>query len=367
MIGALGAAVVLLLACSEGQDPTVEVPGEEQGRAAPTTSTPATPTTPSSTTSTIPPRRGSGQPVVIAFAGDINFEGEMADRLAADPTAAVGPFSALLSSADVAVGNLETALGEGGTPDPKDFTFQAPGTAVDALRAAGFDTVSMANNHGMDFGEEGLAESLAIKNTQPDAFIIGIGANEDEAYAPFTVVVKGQQIAVIAATQVLDDHLIPRWTAGPAQPGLASAKRVDRLVAEVAEARVTHDTVIVYLHWGIETQTCPSGAQQTLAQQLVDAGADAVVGGHAHRLQGGGRLGTAFVHYGLGNFVFGARSAESARTGVLLLTMTGRDVDAYQWVPGRISGRVPHPLEGAEADEALGHWNGLRDCTNLAA
>src|SRR5690606_4017424 len=111
--------------------------------------------------------------------------------------------------------------------------------------------------------------------------------------------VRGHRIAVLAATQVLDSHLIEEWTAGPGKPGLASAKRVDRLVEAVRAAAAGADTVVVFLHWGIETHTCPAPRQQELAHALVEAGADIVVGGHAHRLQGGGRLGDAVVHYGL--------------------------------------------------------------------
>ena len=188
----------------------------------------------------------------------MNFEGALRNRLDADPSTAVGPFAEVLSGADLAIGNLETAIATGGTRADKRFTFRAPANAIDALRAGGFDAVSMANNHGMDFGAGGLAETLAVKRAQADGFVIGIGGDEDEAFAPFRAEVRGQRVAVIAATQVLDDNLIDSWTATATQGGLASAKRVDRLVAEVRAARATSDTVVVFLHWGVETETCPT-------------------------------------------------------------------------------------------------------------
>jgi poly-gamma-glutamate synthesis protein (capsule biosynthesis protein) len=303
--------------------------------------------------------------VTIAFAGDINFEGAMGTRLARDPQSAIGPFTDVLSSADIAVGNLETALGTGGSPENKDFTFQAPPSAVDALRAGGFDVVSMANNHGRDFGPDGLEESLAIKEAQPDRLIIGIGRNDAEAYAPFTTTIRGQRIAVIAATQVLDGELIDSWTATPTHPGLASAKRVDALVAAVQQARANADTLVVYLHWGIERNDCPSDVQKTLAQQLVDAGADIIIGGHAHRVQGAGMLGNAFVGYGLGNFDFTAVGAGAEKTGVIQVTVTGRHIDKYEFIPGTIRGAVATPLADNDAQVALDYWNGLRACTGL--
>jgi poly-gamma-glutamate capsule biosynthesis protein CapA/YwtB (metallophosphatase superfamily) len=348
-------------------DPAVAPASTAPTTSVPTTSAPTTSVPPTTTTTEPRGELGSGETVTIAFAGDSYFEGVLRTRLDTDPATAVGPFAEVLGRADLAVANLETALGEGGTPAPKDFVFLAPATAVDALRAAGVDVASMANNHGMDHGEIGLQQSLAIKRAQPDGFLIGIGEDEDEAFAPYTTEVKGQRIAVIAATQVLDSSLLDLWTAGPDKFGLASAKRVDRLVAEVERARAVSDTVVVFLHWGIETHTCPSGDQQVLAQALADAGADIIVGGHAHRIQSAGRLGDALVGYGLGNFLFKENSAEGARTGVLEVDVTGRRIDGYRWVPGRIADSVPYPLDGAEADEALAYWNELRGCTNLAA
>lgn len=308
---------------------------------------------------------GSGRPVTIAFAGDVGFEAEMAERLAADPATALGPMAEVLSSADLAVVNLETAITERGTPAPKAFTFRAPPSALAALAAAGVDVASMANNHGVDFGPVGLQDSLAAERATGFP-LVGIGADEGEAYAPFLADVGGQRVAVIAATQVLDSSLVEAWTATETQAGLASAKRVDRLVAEVRAVRARVDTVVAYLHWGIELETCPSDVQRTLARQLVDAGADVVVGGHAHRLQGGGRLGTALVHYGLGNFAFYAGSREGARSGVLVVTVTGRRIDGYRWVPAEIRGRVPYPLAGAAAAASLDRWESQRACTGLA-
>ena len=358
LVAGSGAAVVLL----RGDDDPSAVGSDAtpSSSAAPSTDAPTT-----GPPTTRDPVLGNGETVTIAFGGDTNFEAAAGERLAADPASVLAPFAGVLSGADLAVVNMETAIGTGGSPVPKEFVFQAPPEALEAYRAAGIDVVTAANNHGMDFGVESLRETLAAE--QATGFpIVGIGADEAEAYAPFITEIRGQRIAVIGATQVLDDSLIASWTAGPTQPGLASAKRVDRLVQAVAEARAAADTVVVYLHWGVETQTCPTTNQQELAGALVDAGADVVVGTHAHRLQGGGRLGGAVVHYGLGNFGFQANSAEGARTGVFVVTVTGRRVDGYQWVPGRIVDHQPRLLEGAEAEAALAHWEGLRGCTGLA-
>ena len=307
---------------------------------------------------------GSGKPVVLAFGGDVHFEGILATKLAASPSTMLAPIAPVLGQADLAVVNLETAVTDRGSAAAKTFTFRTPATAFAALRGGSVDVASMANNHGLDYGGAGLRDSLAAAKRYRLP-VVGIGRDDRQAYAPYRRTVDGQRIAVIGATQVLDDHLVSAWTAGPRKPGLASAKDVPRLLRAVREARRTSDTVVVFLHWGIELMGCPSSDQRTLARQLTRAGADVVVGGHAHRLQGAGRMGGALVSYGLGNFVWYGTSELSTRTGVLLVTVTGRRVDRYRWVPARIVDGVPRPLAGAEARREASSWRALRRCTGL--
>ena len=303
-------------------------------------------------------------PVVLAFGGDVHFEGVLESKLAVSPAGVLDPIEPVFRGADLAVVNLETAVTNEGAPASKTFAFRTPATAFAALRGGGVDVASMANNHGLDYGVQGLRDSLAAARRYRFP-VVGIGLNAKQAYRPFRRTINGQRIAVIGATQVLDDHLISTWTAGPGKPGLASAKDVPRLVQEVRAARRTSDTVVVYLHWGIELEQCPSSDQRTLARQLVAAGADVVVGGHAHRLQGAGRLGKALVGYGLGNFVWYGTSELSTQTGVLLVTVDGRRVLGYRWAPARIVDGVPHPLEGAERRSEISSWRRLRGCTGL--
>ena len=92
-----------------------------------------------------------------------------------------------------------------------------------------------------------------------------------------------------------------------------------------------------------------------------------MIGGHAHRLQGAGLFGTTFVGYGLGNFDFAAVGSGAEKTGVIQVTMTGRHVDRYEFVPGVIRGSVAQPLAGDAAAAAVDGWNALRPCTGLAS
>jgi hypothetical protein len=308
--------------------------------------------------------RADGEPVVLGFAGDVHFESTIGTELRSGPRLVLTSIAPVLEQADLAVVNLETAVTTSGSPARKLFVFRAPPSALAALAAGGVDVASMANNHGMDYGEAGLRDSLAAAK-QYGFPIIGIGLNDKQAYRPYRRTVNGQRVAVIAATQVLDDELISAWSAGPHKPGLASAKDVPRLLRAVRQARATSDTVVVFLHWGVELAQCPSRIQRTLAKQVVAAGADVVVGGHAHRLQGAGRMGGALVDYGLGNFVWYGSSELSTRTGVLLVTTDGRHVLGYRWEPARIVNGTPRPLVGAERRAAISSWKSLRSCTGL--
>ena len=305
-----------------------------------------------------------GKPVVLAFAGDVHFEGVLSAKLAANPDGMLDAIAPVLGKADLAVVNLETAVTDTAAPAAKRFVFRTPPSAFRALRGGGVDVASMANNHGMDYGEAGLRDSLAAARKYRFP-VIGIGLDDDQAYRPYRRTINGQRIAVIGATQVLDDELISAWTAGPGKPGLASAKDVPRLLRAVRQARATADTVVVFLHWGIELQQCPSPDQRTLARQLVAAGADVVVGGHAHRLEGAGRMGKALVDYGLGNFVWYGTSELSTQSGVLVVTVDGRRVLGYRFEPARIVDGTPHPLIGAERRGAISSWRSLRRCTGL--
>jgi poly-gamma-glutamate capsule biosynthesis protein CapA/YwtB (metallophosphatase superfamily) len=359
-LGAVGLLVVVVGFVVTGSD----AGSVSDGAATPIAADPpaATATSPA----TAARRLGSGQAVTFAFGGDIHFEKRIAQVLDTNPGAVLAGVRPVLAAADVAMANLETAITTRGTPAPgKEFTFRAPPQAFTALAAGGLDVVSVANNHGLDYGPVGLTDTLAAAHAAGFP-VVGIGNNAAEAFAPWTTTVKGQRIAVFGVTHVLDDNLRSAWTATDARPGLASAYETDRLVAAIRTARAEADTVVVYIHWGTEGQTCPNGAQPGMARTLVGAGADIVVGGHAHRLQGAGRMGEAFVAYGLVNFVFYQDSGPATDTGVLTVTATGTRIDSAAWHPAKLVGQLPRTLQGTAATAATTAWNGLKACTGLS-
>jgi poly-gamma-glutamate capsule biosynthesis protein CapA/YwtB (metallophosphatase superfamily) len=300
--------------------------------------------------------------ITLAFAGDVNFAGRTA-RLLAGPATAFGPVAAVLRPADFAAVNLETAVTGGGTPQPKTYHFRAPPAAFTALRAAGIDLVTMANNHVLDYGAAGLADTLAAARAARFPYA-GIGTSAAAAWAPYVRTINGVRFAVVGVSQVAE--LASSWVATPGRPGEANAIDLPRTLAAVRAARRLAPVVIVFMHWGTEGQACPDQAQLALAPQLAAAGASIIIGAHAHMLQGSGWLGRTFVAYGLGNFLWWERSYSTA-TGVLELTIHPHAPLTARFIPAVVSGTgQPIPDRGAAARRAAAHYASLRACARLA-
>jgi nucleotide-binding universal stress UspA family protein len=303
--------------------------------------------------------------VTLAFAGDIHFERHLRELLGKRPLAALGPILWTLRDADLTMVNLESAITLRGTPEPKDYHFRTSPAALDLLAGAGVDVVSLANNHAIDYGRVGLRDTLAAVRGSPIP-VLGIGENRRAAFRPYEVKVRGTDIAFLAATS--EPERARAWAAGPNRAGIATAleRRPQALLAAVRRAASENDVVVVYLHWGTELVSCPTGNQPAIARALARAGADVVVGTHAHVLLGSGWLGRTYVNYGLANFIW--YHNVRAESGILELRIEDGEVVGDTWHPARIlpSG-VPAPLKGAAAEAARQDWRQLRGCAGLTA
>ncbi|HEY3672990.1 MAG TPA: CapA family protein [Acidimicrobiia bacterium] len=323
--------------------------------------------------------RGNGNAVTFAFAGDVNFpevwdteDGPpptappLAEQVRADPHHVLDAIAPVLSDADLTMVNVETAItGSGEAVAGKNYHFRSPAQTFEALKSAGVDVVNMANNHSLDYGPGGLQDTFAAIDAAKLP-VTGLGRDADAAYRPYRTTIKGQRIAILSASDWLEPALVDSWSASDAQPGIAFSIDRTRLLAEVQKVRPEVDTLVVFLHWGTEETWCASGEQQDLASALLRAGADIIVGSHAHRVFGAGKVGPALVAYGMGNFVYWREDGESGRSGVLKVTATGREVDDYAWVPARITNGVPVPETGDAASTDLAEWNARRGCSGLS-
>jgi poly-gamma-glutamate synthesis protein (capsule biosynthesis protein) len=244
----------------------------------------------------------------LAAVGDINLDRAPAYIITttgdlAYPLSLVKP---VFDAADYTIGNLETALGDVGEPAAKRYPFRSPPEAAQALALGGVDLVSLANNHAQDYGPEALLQGIGLLR-EAGVATVGGGANEAEAYAPHITDVNGLRVAFLGYVHVpieaVTNFDTQSWTATADAPGLAWADP-ERIKADVAAVRPSADLVVVILHSGYEYIEEPSEPQVAAARAAVDAGADLVVGHHAHILQGIHRYGDGVIVYGLGNFLF---------------------------------------------------------------
>lgn len=267
------------------------------------------------------------------------------------------PFANVASyfhEADFVVGNMESALGTLGAPAAKSYPFQAPPEAANALALAGIDVVSLANNHGMDYGPEALLDAIQLLNNANVA-PIGAGANFDEAHAPYITEVNGLSLALfgyldvpVEARSAFDTET---WTATATEPGLAWAN-ADEIHADITAVKDQVDLVIAVLHSGYEYIEEPSEEQVTAAKAAIDAGADIVIGHHAHILQGIEFYNDGVIIYGLGNFAFDIDG--DPNTAILNVWLDKNGVRNLELIPAIVdSGGQPRIANETEAKSIL--------------
>ena len=248
---------------------------------------------------------------VFAFTGDINFAEDWytTDYMEQQENGILDCFSedllTDLRQADVLLMNNEfTYVKENrGAPLPgKAYTFRAEPEMVQLLSEFGADIVSLANNHTYDYGEIGLLDTMSYLNEAGIPYV-GAGKDIDEASKIVYYVVNGRKVAIISATQI---ERTTRYTkaATEEEAGVFKALDPDLFLKTIKKAKSNSDYVIAVVHWGTEGALTPDASQCRLAKLVAEAGADVIIGGHPHRLQGAGFVENVPVAYSLGNFWF---------------------------------------------------------------
>lgn len=250
---------------------------------------------------------GQDRMVHIAAVGDIMLDRSLGAAL--ENGYLEYPFAetaAELQRADITIGNLESALGTSGQAAAKRYPFRAPPEAAQALAMAGFDIMSLANNHAADFGNEALLQAMELLEAQGIA-PIGAGQNAQEAHTAFVHETNGLKTAFLSYVNVPVEATTgfdtATWTATDDQPGLAWAEP-EAIKADVSTVPDDVDLIVVALHSGFEYQSAPSEPQIAAARAAIDAGADLVIGHHTHILQGIEFYNEGVILYGTGNFAF---------------------------------------------------------------
>jgi poly-gamma-glutamate capsule biosynthesis protein CapA/YwtB (metallophosphatase superfamily) len=215
---------------------------------------------------------------------------------------------------------------------PKEYNFRSDPNSLSGLKNAGFQLVSLANNHSFDYGQSGFTDTLAnLKKYKLD--YMGGGANKEEAYGAKTYSIKGRSIKVVAFSRVLPDF---SWLATDTKPGLANGYDLTLIQNTIEKEKKDADFLFVYIHWGVETKRSPEAFQRDWAKTMIDSGADGVIGSHPHVLQGFEYYKGKPIAYSLGNFLFpNYIKGDKAQTGILHLDIQKDNIE-MSFVPFKI-------------------------------
>jgi poly-gamma-glutamate synthesis protein (capsule biosynthesis protein) len=296
--------------------------------------------------------------VTLAAVGDILLDRDVGKKI--DEFGIDYPFQKVadvLSSADIAFGNLECPLSEKGAKVIKPFVFQAKPRNVQCLVKAGLDVVSLANNHTMDCGRTGLVETMETLR-QNGVRWCGAGRHREDAEAATVLQVKGIKVAFVGFCDFIPEGAFLRDD----KPTMAMASE-ENIRKSVAAAHKKADVVIASFHWGVEFDSRPSERQIKFAHAAAESGGDLVLGHHPHVLQGievkqfhaSRIMHHSLIAYSLGNFVFDQRryGAMTSNTAILRCTLNKRGVVSAEVVPVKIEKCRPRPATEEEAKTIL--------------
>jgi len=218
-----------------------------------------------------------------------------------------------LKRADILFSNLENPISIRGKNIGSIYSFRADPRVVEGLKYAGFDVLSLANNHITDWSMEAMKDTFQILKDN-DISYIGAGYNRAEVHTPVVKVLKdGTKIGFLGYTNLISKY----WEAQEDRPGVAYL-RISDIKKDIAEAKKTVDLLVVSMHFGTEYKPHSNETQQEFARAAIDAGADIVVGHHPHVLQEIEKYKDGYIVYSLGNFVFDQLFSDDVRTGGIL-------------------------------------------------
>jgi len=261
-------------------------------------------------------------------------------RRHSDPAAPLRDLALMFSSADIAFVNLEAPFSDRGHTVEKGMVFKAEPEMIEALRVAGIDVVSTANNHARDCGSYGVSFTLdwLAKN---GIAAVGTGHTSEEAHQGAVIERNGHRYGFLAYTYDQsngnyadqDDRVAMMWSKASSAEGLA---------ADVASIRARADAVIVSMHAGVEYQKQPNAEQRRFAHAAIDAGASVVVGAHPHVTQPVEGYHDGAIFYSLGNLVFDQFQRQETQHGLIAdLRFRGAKLASFSTIPVDIVSTVP--------------------------
>lgn len=297
------------------------------------------------------------QEISIAVVGDMMFGPEIGQVM--EREGSLAPFSGaiqVLRDSDITFGILEGGITTRGEPlADKERIFRSKPSAARGLANAGFDVVSLANPHIMDYGEEGLLDTFEFLSWYGVKHV-GAATSMAEARKPVVVTAKDKKVAFLAYYRgsEFDQAFGNESKPGPAFPELR------KLEQDIAAARAQSDLVIVSIHWGaqIEETEKVNSRQKLYAQKIIDSGADAVLGQWLHKLQGIEIYKGKPVTYSLGDFIYGTYAKKISIGFIIKFVLSDNKLLRVEIVPlstsdARTGSYFPRILDGQAAQDAI--------------
>ena len=233
----------------------------------------------------------------------------------------------IMTTSDIMVANNEFTISKRGTPLNKTYTFRADPKRINIYKEMGIDMVSLANNHIYDYGEEAFIDTLNYLKEEGISYS-GAGININEAKKASYFIVNGYKIAFISSTRAEKNIITPGAT--ETESGTFRCYDPNPLIETIKEEKEKSDYVILLIHWGKEDSHEIEEVLYETGKKYIDAGADLIVGSHAHLLQGMEFYNNKLIAYNLGDFIF---NRETKDTGILKLTINNEGNMQYNFVP----------------------------------
>ena len=258
----------------------------------------------------------------------------------------------IMTSSDVMIANSEFTVSSRGAKIPnKMYTFRAKKERLSIYDEMGVDMVTLANNHVYDYGADAFLDMLDAFNEYKIPHI-GAGHNIEEAKKPFYFIINGYKFAFVSATRAEKFILTPGAT--DTEPGVFRCYDPTDMINLIKELRPNNDYVIPIIHFGRENSHSLEDEQVSGAKAYIDAGADMVVGHHAHTLQGIEIYNDKPIIYNLGNFLFNNETIDTALFQVLL---NNDGTMEYYMIPALQSNSKTEVLEGDDKIRVINDIN----------
>ncbi len=258
----------------------------------------------------------SSDDVMVVAVGDVMLSRDVGKSIktGGNPEAPFIETAEILREADIALCNLESPFYEEGPPVEGEMVFGAAPETVEGLKYAGFDVVSLANNHSGDQGRDGMLYTLSHLEENEIEYT-GAGESESQAREPVIIERNGVKFAFLGYSDI-ESAIKKGYNATSTMPGTAVLTR-ENLTQDIQRAKKKAHVVIVSIHWGTEYEELPTERQRTFAHLAIDSGASLVLGHHPHVLQPVVKYKGGYIFYSLGNFVFDQMWSENTRKSLI--------------------------------------------------